>query len=65
MPPIWARQEAHEDLNGEPGIADAFHIEERLVRIGLVLVQRPRPRVVRRHHRDVLYQWHTHVRVRF
>lgn len=47
MPPVWARDEPHEDLHGEPRVADALHVEEGLVRARLVLVQRPRPAVVR------------------
>ncbi len=46
MPPVWTRDEPHDDFNGEPRVADAFHVEEGLVRVRLILVQRPRPRIV-------------------
>ena len=63
MPPVWTGDEPGDDLDREPGVADALHVEEGLVRVGLVLVKRPRPRVVGRHHGDVLDEGDAHVRV--
>ncbi len=34
-------QEAYEDLEGEPDVADELHVEEGVVRKRLVLVERP------------------------
>ena len=62
---VGTRDEAHEDLDGEPRVAHGFDVEEGLVGVGLRLVQRPRRRVGRRVHRHVADHRHSHVRVRF
>ena len=61
---VGTGDEAREDLDGEPGVADALDVEEGVVGVGLRLVQRPRRRVVRRLHRHVADHRHAHVRVR-
>ena len=38
---VGRHQKSHNDLNGEPDVADAFHVEEAYVRYSSVLLQRP------------------------
>ena len=57
--------EAHQDLDREPRVADGLDVEEGLVGVRLRLVQRPRRWVGRRVHRHVPDHRHSHVRVRF
>ena len=53
-PLIGTRKKPHKDFDGEPGVAHAFHVEEGLVRVRLVLVQRPGDGVIGSSDRDVL-----------
>lgn len=62
---IRTRDEAHQDLDGEPRVAHGFDVEEGFVRVCLRFVQRPRRRIVRRVHRHVPDHRHSHVRVCF
>lgn len=62
---VGAGDEAHQDLDGEPRVANGFDVEEGLVRVRLRLVQRPGRRVGRRVDGDVAYDGHPHVGVCF
>lgn len=62
---VGAGDEAHEDLDGEPRVADGFDVEEGLVGVGLRLVQRPSRRVGRRLHCQIPDDWHSHIRMCF
>lgn len=62
---VGAGDEAHQDLDREPRVADGLDVEEGLVGVGLRLVQRPGRGVERRVHRQVADHRHPHVRMRF
>lgn len=62
---VGAGDEAHQDLDGEPRVANGFDVKESLVSVRLRLVQRPRRRIERRVNGHVADHRHPHVRVRF
>ncbi len=61
---VRARDESHEDLDGEPRVTNALDEEEGVVGVGLVLVQGPGGRVAGRPHGDVPYHGHPHIWMR-
>lgn len=52
-------------LECKPSVAGQFDVEERLVRVGALLVQRPHPRVVRERNGRVSKRRDPHVWMRF
>lgn len=63
FPLVGRRDEPDEELEREPGVADALDVEEGLVGVGLSLVQCPRRSVVRSVDGDVPDDGNAHVRV--
>ena len=61
----WRWGEPSQNLNGEPGIANALDVEEGLVWIGLCLVQDPGEGVVRCLHCYILDRRNSHIWMSF
>ena len=53
----------NEELDRKPGITDALHEEERVVRVCPVFVQRPGSHIKGRPHCEIVDHWDSHVRV--
>ena len=62
---VGTGDETHDDLDGEPRVADGFDVEEGLVSVRRRLVQHPGSRIERCEHGQVAYDRHAHVWVRF
>ena len=62
---VRARDEAHDDLDGEPRVAHGFDVKEGFMGVGLRLVQRPSCRVGRRLDRYIPDHRTPHVRMCF
>lgn len=55
----------HQYLEGEPAIANAFDVKEKLMCIRFRFVQRPRDAVIRSFHGDILNCRNSHIRMCF
>lgn len=64
LPLVGGADEAHQDLKGEPGIANALYVEKGFMCIRPLLVQGPSRPVVRSGDGDILYYRDPHVRMR-